>query len=144
MAGLSSCPNPNPKPSHLSKRLRRRVCARCSRHCAKRPSTIGGATLAVGVAAIAILAALVVAWTYTARFAIQHERERLVAALAALDDGDYDQARTLVRRVLNNVGLPRQEYGTPLFVLGAVKTFDAGNDVVPERRRIGYLVASAT
>jgi len=27
-------------------------------------------------------------------------------------------------------------------VLGAVKTFDAGNDLVPERRRTGYLVAS--
>jgi tetratricopeptide (TPR) repeat protein len=98
--------------------------------------------LAVGAAAVAILIAFVIAWTYTARFAIQHERERLVAALTALDAGDYDQARTLVRRVLNNVGLPRQEYGTPLFVLGAVKTFDAGNDIVPERRRTGYLVAS--
>ena len=60
----------------------------------------------------------------------------------ALDAGDYEQARSLVRHVLNNVGLPRQEYGTPLFVLGAVKTFDAGNDIVPERRRTGYLVAS--
>ncbi|HEY4235026.1 MAG TPA: tetratricopeptide repeat protein [Lacipirellulaceae bacterium] len=99
-------------------------------------------SLAVGAAAVAILIAFVIAWTYTARFAIQHERERLVAALTALDAGDYDQARTLVRRVLNNVGLPRQEYGTPLFVLGAVKTFDAGNDIVPERRRTGYLVAS--
>lgn len=98
--------------------------------------------MAVGAAAVAILIAFVIAWTYTARFAIQHERERLVAALTALDAGDYDQARTLVRRVLNNVGLPRQEYGTPLFVLGAVKTFDAGNDIVPERRRTGYLVAS--
>jgi tetratricopeptide (TPR) repeat protein len=99
-------------------------------------------TLAVGVAAAMLLAGLVVAWTYTARFAIQHERERLVAALTALDAGDYDQARSLVRHVLNNVGLPRQEYGTPLFVLGAVKAFDAGNDIVPERRRTGYLVAS--
>ena len=99
-------------------------------------------TLAVGLAFVALLAGLVVVWTCTARFAIQHERERLAAALTALDSGDYDQARSLVRHVLNNVGLPRQEYGTPLFILGAVKTFDAGNDVVPERRRTGYLVAS--
>jgi tetratricopeptide (TPR) repeat protein len=99
-------------------------------------------SLAVGIAAVLLLAGLVTAWTYTARFAIQHERERLAAALTALDAGDYEQARSLVRHVLNNVGLPRQEYGTPLFVLGAVKTFDAGNDVVPERRRTGYLVAS--
>jgi tetratricopeptide (TPR) repeat protein len=99
-------------------------------------------TLAVVGAFAALLAVLAITWTYTARFAIQHERERLVAALTALDAGDYEQARSLVRHVLNNVGLPRQEYGTPLFILGAVKTFDAGNDLVPERRRIGYLVAS--
>lgn len=99
-------------------------------------------TLAAGAVFLALLVVLAITWTYTARFAIQHERERLNAALAALDAGDYEQARTLVRHVLNNVGLPRQEYGTPLFVLGAVKTFDAGNDIIPDRRRTGYLVAS--
>jgi tetratricopeptide (TPR) repeat protein len=99
-------------------------------------------TLALSGAVLLLMVCLVVAWTYTAHFAIQHERERLAAALTALDSGDYEQARTLVHHVLNNVGLPRQEYGTPLFILGAVKTFDAGNDLVPERRRIGYLVAS--
>jgi tetratricopeptide (TPR) repeat protein len=99
-------------------------------------------TLAAGGVFLALLIVLAITWTYTARFAIAHERERLNAALAALDVGDYEQARSLVRHVLNNVGLPRQEYGTPLFVLGAVKTFDAGNDVVPDRRRTGYLVAS--
>ena len=30
----------------------------------------------------------------------------------------------------------------PLFVLGAVKTYDAGSDVFPDRRRTEYLVAS--
>ena len=140
--GLSPCPNRNLKKSQRKKRLRRlRLRARLT---TLRQAAVHHwrRTLAAGAVFLALLVVLAITWTYTARFAIQHERERLNAALTALDAGDYEQARSLVRHVLNNVGLPRQEYGTPLFVLGAVKTFDAGNDIVPDRRRTGYLVAS--
>ena len=44
--------------------------------------------------------------------------------------------------MLTNGRLPRSEYGGPLFVLGAVKTNDAQQQGVLERRRIEYLIAS--
>lgn len=82
------------------------------------------------------------AWTYTVKLAIGNEREKLNEALMALDKGHYEQARTLVRHVLNSGAIPSSEHGAPLFVLGAVKVNDAGGEVVPEQRRTQYLVAS--
>jgi tetratricopeptide (TPR) repeat protein len=97
---------------------------------------------AAGVVLVALLVGIAVTWTLTAGLAIEGEREKLDQALAALDAGEYEQARSLVRHVLNSGVLPRSDHGAPLFVLGAVKTHDAGTDVVPERRRTEYLVAS--
>ena len=84
------------------------------------------------------MAGIGLAWTYMVNLAIEAERAKLDEALVALDEGDYEQARTLVRHVLNSGALPRSEFGTPLFVLGAVKTYDAGSEVVPEQRRTQY------
>jgi tetratricopeptide (TPR) repeat protein len=99
-------------------------------------------TLAIASAFPIALVMLTLSWTYTANLAIDAEREKLDQALASLDAGDYEQARSLVRHVLNSGVLPRSDHGTPLFVLGAVKTYDAGNDLVSDRRRTEYLVAS--
>ncbi len=74
--------------------------------------------------------------------AIDSERAKLEEALTALDKGNYEQARLLVRHVLGGGVLQRSEFGTPLFILGVVKTYDADADVVPEQRRTQYLVAS--
>lgn len=81
-------------------------------------------------------------WTYMLRLAIAVERKKLDEAFVALDKGNYDQARSLVRHVLNSGALPQNEFGAPLFVLGVVKTYDAGSEVVPAIRRTQYLVAS--
>jgi tetratricopeptide (TPR) repeat protein len=99
-------------------------------------------TAVAGLVLIGLLVGIAVTWTLTAGLAIEGEREKLVEALAALDAGEYEQARSLVRHVLNSGLLPRSDHGAPLFVLGAVKTHDAGSDALPDRRRTEYLVAS--
>ena len=99
-------------------------------------------SLAAAFTLLALISGLAVAWTYIASLAIESERENLALAFKSLDEGDYEQARSLVRQVLNSGALPSHEHGGPLFVLGAVKTHDAASDVVSERRRTDYLVAS--
>jgi tetratricopeptide (TPR) repeat protein len=99
-------------------------------------------TLAASLTVCLLMAGIVVAWAYMVNLAIEAERTKLAEALAALDEGNYEQARLLVRHVLASGALPRDQFGTPLFVLGCVKTYDADADVVPEQRRTQYLVAS--
>jgi tetratricopeptide (TPR) repeat protein len=99
-------------------------------------------TLAAAVTLVLLLAGIAFMWTYTAELAIDAERAKIAAALAALDKHQFDKARVLVREVLGNGALPREELGGPLFVLGAVKTYDASIDTLPDRRRTDYLVAS--
>lgn len=99
-------------------------------------------TVAAAVTAVALLVGIGVAWTYMVNLAIDAERAKLTEALLALDEGNYEQARLLVRHVLASGALPREEFGTPLFVLGVVKTYDADADVIAEQRRTQYLVAA--
>lgn len=99
-------------------------------------------TIAAGVSVLVLMASIGLTWTYMVNLAITSERAKLDEALAALDDGNYEQARLLVRHVLGSGALPRDQFGTPLFILGVVKTYDADADVVPEQRRTQYLVAS--
>jgi tetratricopeptide (TPR) repeat protein len=99
-------------------------------------------TIAAGLTVLLLIAGIALAWTYMVNLAIKAERSKLDEALTALDEGNYEQARQLVRHVLGSGALPRSEFGTPLFILGVVKTYDAGADVIPEQRRTQYLVAS--
>jgi tetratricopeptide (TPR) repeat protein len=99
-------------------------------------------TIAACVAVLLLMTGIGLTWTYMVHLAIQVEQAKLDEAFAALDAGNYEQARLLVRHVLNSGALPHSEFGTPLFVLGVVKTYDAGVEVVPEQRRTQYLVAS--
>ncbi len=99
-------------------------------------------TVAAALTVVALMAGITLAWTYMVNLAIDSERAKLGEALTALDAGNYEQARLLVRHVLNSGALPTSEFGTPLFILGVVKTYDAAADVVPEQRRTQYLVAS--
>jgi tetratricopeptide (TPR) repeat protein len=98
--------------------------------------------LLVAVAILALIAATVVVWSLLARIALRSGRVPLQVALDALDAGNTEQARTLVTRMLTDGLTPRTEYGGPLFVLGAIKAYDAEHDATPEKRRIDYLVAS--
>ncbi len=99
-------------------------------------------TIALAVTVALLMMGIGLAWTYTVSLAMEGERGNLDKALAALDKGQYEQARTLVRHVLNSGATPPSEHGAPLFILGAVKTNDASNEVVPAQRWTQYLVAS--
>src|SRR4051812_32302519 len=81
-------------------------------------------------------------WAYLASVALRAGELKIDAALAAYDKGNYEEARSLVTHMLTNGRLPRSDYGGPLFVLGAVKTNDAQQQAVLERRRIEYLISS--
>ncbi len=98
--------------------------------------------IALLVTGLLLMAGIGAAWSYMLDLAIKHERQKLDDALVALDTGDYEEARSIVRHLLNMGAVPRSDHGTPLFVLGAVKTFDAGSDLIPAQRRTQYLVAS--
>lgn len=93
-------------------------------------------------AMVLVIVATVAAWTYLARVALHSSRVSLEAALAALDQGRYEEARSLVTRMLSGGSLLRGEYGGPLFVLGAIKTHDAELNPSAENRRVDFLVAS--
>ncbi len=81
-------------------------------------------------------------WAYLATVAIRAGELKIDGALEAYDKGNFEEARGLVTHMLTGGRLPRSEYGGPLFVLGAVKTNDAQQQAVSERRRVEYLIAS--
>lgn len=99
-------------------------------------------TIAALVTMVALMSGIGLAWTYMVNLAIQVERAKLDQALVALDEGNYEEARLLVRQVLAGGTLPRDQFGIPLYVLGAVKTYDADHEVIPDQRRTEYLVAA--
>jgi len=98
--------------------------------------------IVVGIGILAIIGGTITAWAYLAKVALQSGQIPLSVALNALDRGQAEQARNLVSRMLTSGLLPKSEYGGPLFVLGAIKTYDAEIDATPEKRRVDYLVAS--
>lgn len=99
-------------------------------------------TIAAVVTMVALMSGIGLAWTYMVNLAIKSEQAKLDEALVALDKGDYEEARLLVRQVLASGTLPRDQFGVPLYVLGAVKTYDADHEVIPDQRRTQYLVAA--
>jgi tetratricopeptide (TPR) repeat protein len=98
--------------------------------------------VAVAITILALIAGTIGAWAYLARVALKSGQVPIEVALHALDEGRTEEARSLVSRMLTSGLLPRTEYGGPLFVLGAVKAYDAEQAATPEKRRIDYLVAS--
>jgi tetratricopeptide (TPR) repeat protein len=99
-------------------------------------------SLIIAATILLLIATTITGWAYLARIAIHSGYQSVDAALEALDQGRYDEARTIVGRILRSGQLPRGEYGGPLYVLGVIKTHDAETNPSSERRRIDYLVAS--
>jgi tetratricopeptide (TPR) repeat protein len=98
--------------------------------------------IAAALTVVVLMGGIGMAWTYMVNLAIAAERAKLDQALKALDEGNYEQARVLVRQVLASGTLPRDQFGIPLYVLGAVKTYDADHEPIREQARTQYLVAS--
>ncbi len=96
----------------------------------------------VAAALLSLIALTMAGWAYLANVALTTGEFSLDAALAALDEGRYEEARAGVGRMLKNGRLPRTEFGGPLYVLGAIKIVDAEKQARADRRRIEYLVAS--
>jgi tetratricopeptide (TPR) repeat protein len=91
---------------------------------------------------LTLIGATIGGWAYLASVALRAGELKIDAALEAYDKGNYEAARSLVTHMLTGGRLPRSEYGGPLFVLGAIKTNDAQQQAVPERRRIEFLISS--
>jgi TolA-binding protein len=98
--------------------------------------------IAVASTILVLILATIGGWAYLASIAIHSGQQSVSAALEALDQQRYEEARAIVGNILRSGHLPRSEYGGPLFVLGAIKTHDAEISPSPERRRVEYLVAS--
>jgi tetratricopeptide (TPR) repeat protein len=81
-------------------------------------------------------------WAYLATVAINTGQVTVASALEAFDAGRFDEARSDVSGLLAGGRLHHDEYGGPLFVLGALKIKDAEDQGVAERRRVEYLIAS--
>jgi tetratricopeptide (TPR) repeat protein len=91
---------------------------------------------------LGLIALTMAGWAYLAKVALHTGEVSLDSVLAALDEGRYEEARAAVGRMLKSGLLPRNEFGGPLYVLGADKIADAENQSRADRRRIEYLVAS--
>ena len=97
---------------------------------------------AVATTIVLLIAITVAGWAYLASLALEDvQTSALDEALAALNEGRYEEARALVTDMLQG-SLPKHEYGGPLYVLGAVKIHDAEQHATSEERQTEFLVAS--
>jgi len=92
----------------------------------------GGCTVSV--------AAVVAGWVTIAAYFSGGERVTLGQTLAALDEGNYLQARDLAKTLQSQGRLPVEELGGPVFVLGAAACREADEMWSSDRRRY-YLLA---
>ncbi len=98
--------------------------------------------LIVGSVALVVLGSLITSWSYMARIAVmQEDRATLARALEALDNHKYEEARSIVRRMQQKEDAS-QTFGSALFVLGAVKAYEAEQEWSVDRKRAVYLVAA--
>ena len=96
----------------------------------------------VGVTILSLIGITIGGWAYLASVAIHTGELSSEAAMKAYDEGRYEEARASVGHMLTSGRLPREEFGGPLLVLGAIKTKDADAQGTAERRRVDYLIAS--
>jgi tetratricopeptide (TPR) repeat protein len=98
--------------------------------------------LIVASTILTLIGVTIGAWAYLATVAISAGQVTVESALAAFDAGRFEEARSGVTELLSGGRLNHNEYGGPLFVLGALKIKDAEVQGVADRRRVEYLIAS--
>ncbi|TWT43173.1 tetratricopeptide repeat protein [Botrimarina hoheduenensis] len=104
-------------------------------------STSGHRKLIVSIGLSAAALVTVALWLVTADIAAGPEDATIEQALAALDIGDEEAARSLVGR-LQQQSPDGDTYGGQLYLLGALKIRHAERQWSPERARTEYYVAS--
>ena len=88
------------------------------------------------------LGAMFATWSYLAHLAVHREYPvSLDRALYALDIGEYDKAKNVIGQIERDSEIPK-DFGGALFVLGAVKAFQADAEWSVDRQRSMYLMAA--
>jgi hypothetical protein len=96
----------------------------------------------MGVGLLALILATVGTWLYLATLTVATNVPTLDDALEAYDAGELDEARLRVVRMTESGSLLPDEYGGPLFVLGAVKAAEAETQWSALLRQSQYLIAA--
>lgn len=96
----------------------------------------------VGTTGVFLLGCIFASWSYLAHLAVHREFPvSLGMAMYALDVGEYDKAKSTVAQ-LQKRGELKDEFGGALFVLGAIKAYQADSEWSLERKRAMYLLAA--
>jgi tetratricopeptide (TPR) repeat protein len=98
--------------------------------------------IAFSTVGLTLLGVVFASWSYFGQVALETvEPERVEAAIAALDAGNYEEAKMLVGQMQRQPAAP-ELLGGALFVLGAVKAHEAEIEVSPDRRRLMHEIAA--
>lgn len=98
--------------------------------------------LIIGIGFGVVSIVTVAGWLTMAEIAVAPEEATVERALAALDAGEFEQAKTIIGDLQDTDGLSGEDFGGGLYVLGAAKVEDAKRQWSPERARTDYFVAS--
>ncbi|MBN1853576.1 MAG: tetratricopeptide repeat protein [Pirellulales bacterium] len=100
-------------------------------------------TIGTGIVVALVLAGTLTVWTYLARQVVDEQAfASLEAAFEALDAGRYEEAALLIRQLQDKKQLAPQDYGGPMFILGAIRAKEAEENTSPQQRRAAYLIAA--
>ena len=99
-------------------------------------------SIGIGAALLVLVVGTVATWLYLATLTVASNVPTLDDALKAYDEGDFDEARLVVARMTEDGTLPPDEYGGPLFVLGAVKAAEAETQWAVLLRQSQFLIAA--
>lgn len=98
--------------------------------------------LIVGVVFGLVTIGMVAMWLTAAEIAAAPEEPTVKRALAALDAGEDEEARSIIAELQDEEDLTAEDYGGGLYVLGALKVNDAEKQWSSDRSRTDYFVAS--
>jgi tetratricopeptide (TPR) repeat protein len=95
-----------------------------------------------GVAGLFILALVFATWSYIAHLAVESLQPATIEmALAALDAGNVEQAKSIIGDMQTQVATP-DLIGGAMFVLGAIRAREADHEISSERRSAMFQVAA--